>query len=96
MLQAYPKSDLVPDALYFVGQSFSSENPDSAASYYRKVVKEYPTSSRAPAALYGLGLLAERHGDKAEARDAYNQLLKSYPKSDEAALARDRLKAIGR
>lgn len=96
MLQAYPKSELVPDALYFVGQSFSSENPDSAAAYYRKVVKEYPTSSRAPAALYGLGLLAERHGDKAGARDAYNQLLKSYPKSDEAALARDRLKAIGR
>lgn len=96
MLQAYPKSELVPDALYFVGQSFSSENPDSASAYYRKVVKEYPTSSRAPAALYGLGLLAERHGDKPGARDAYNQLLKSYPKSDEAALARDRLKAIGR
>ena len=91
-----PKSELVPDALYFVGQSFSSENPDSASAYYRKVVKDYPTSSRAPAALYGLGLLAERRGDKAGARDAYNQLLKSYPKSDEAALARDRLKAIGR
>lgn len=96
MLAAYPKSELVPDALYFVGQSFSSENPDSATSYYRKVVKEYPTSSRAPAALYGLGLLAERQGDKTGAREAYNQLLKSYPKSDEAALARDRLKAIGR
>jgi len=96
MLQAYPKSELVPDALYFVGQSFSSENPDSASAYYRKVVYEYPKSSRAPAALYGLGLLAERHGNKADARDAYNQLLKSYPKSDEAALARDRLKAIGR
>lgn len=96
MLQAHPTSELVPDALYFVGQSFSSENPDSALAYYRKVVKEYPTSSRAPAALYGLGLLAERRGDKATARDAYNQLLKSYPKSDEAALARDRLKAIGR
>jgi len=96
MLQAYPQSELVPDALYFVGQSFSSENPDSASAYYRKVVKDFPTSSRAPAALYGLGLLAERRGDKAGARDAYNQLLKSYPKSDEAALARDRLKAIGR
>ena len=96
MLQAYPQSELVPDALYFVGQSFSSENPDSASAYYRKVVKEYSTSARAPAALYGLGLLAERRGDKAGARDAYNQLLKSYPKSDEAALARDRLKAIGR
>lgn len=96
MLAAYPKSELVPDALYFVGQSFSSENPDSASAYYRQVAKDFPTSSRAPAALYGLGLLAERRGDKAGARDAYNQLLKSYPKSDEAALARDRLKAIGR
>lgn len=96
MLQAHPQSELVPDALYFIGQSFSSENPDSAATYYRRVVKEYPTSAKAPAALYGMGLLAERRGDKAGARDAYNQLLKSYPKSDEAALARDRLKAIGR
>jgi tol-pal system protein YbgF len=96
MLAAYPKSELVPDAIYFVGQSFSSENPDSASAYYRMVVKAYPTSTRASAALYGLGLLAERRGDRTGAREAYNQLLKSYPKSDEAALARDRLKAIGR
>jgi tol-pal system protein YbgF len=96
LLQTYPKDALVPDALYFVGQSFASENPDSAAFYYRQVAKDYPTSARAPAALYGLGLLAERQGDKAGARAAYQQLLKTYPKSDEAALARDRLKAIGR
>ena len=96
MLQAYPTSERVPDALYFVGQSFSSENPDSASAYYRKVVKEYPTSPRAASALYNLGLLAERRKDKAGARDAYNQLTQRYPKSDEAALARDRLKAIGR
>ena len=42
------------------------------------------------------GTARRAHGDKAGARDAYNQLLKSYPKSDEAALARDRLKALGR
>ena len=41
-------------------------------------------------------LLAERRGDKAGARAAYDQLIKNHPKSDEAALARDRLKAIGR
>ena len=97
LLQAVPdRASWSPDALYFIGQSFSSENPDSASAYYRKVVKEYPDLPRAPAALYGLGLLAERRGDKAGARDAYYQLLQEYPKSDEAALARDRLKAIGR
>jgi tol-pal system protein YbgF len=96
LLQSHPTSELVPDALYYVGQSYSSENPDSAAFYYRRVVQEYPASPRAAAALYSLGLLAERRGDRAGARSAYDQLLKSHPKSDEAALARDRLKAIGR
>jgi TolA-binding protein len=86
----------VPDALYYLGQSFSSENPDSAAFYYGRVVQEHGSSPRAAAALYSLGLLAERRGDKAGARAAYDQLIKNHPKSDEAALARDRLKAIGR
>ena len=31
MLRQYPTSERAPDALYFIGQSFASENPDSAA-----------------------------------------------------------------
>ena len=96
LLQQHPTSELVPDALYYIGQSFSSENPDSAAFYYGRVVQEHGSSPRAAAALYSLGLLAERRGDKAGARAAYDQLIKNHSKSDEAALARDRLKAIGR
>jgi tol-pal system protein YbgF len=96
MLRQYPTSDRAPDALYFIGQSFASENPDSAAAYYREVVDKYPTSPRAAAALYNLGLLAERRKDMAGARDAYQRVTQKYPQSDEAALARDRLKALGR
>ena len=55
-----------------------------------------PQSARAPAALYNLGLLNERASKNAAARDAYQRVVQSYPKSDEAALARDRLKALGR
>ena len=47
MLRQYPTSERAPDALYFIGQSFASENPDSAAAYYREVVDKYPTSPRA-------------------------------------------------
>ncbi|HEU4523692.1 MAG TPA: tetratricopeptide repeat protein [Gemmatimonadales bacterium] len=96
MLRQYPTSERAPDALYFIGQSFASENPDSAAAYYREVVDKYPTSPRAAAALYNLGLLAERRKDMAGARDAYQRVTQKYPQSDEAALARDRLKALGR
>jgi tol-pal system protein YbgF len=96
MLRTYPTSPRAPDALYFIGQSFAAENPDSAAVYYQQVVDKYPTSARAPSALYNLGLLAERRKDTAKARDAYQRVVQKYPQSDEAALARDRLKALGR
>jgi tol-pal system protein YbgF len=96
MLRQYPTSERAPDALYFIGQSFASENPDSAAVYYREVVDKYPTSPRAASSLYNLGLLAERRKDMAGARDAYQRVTQKYPQSDEAALARDRLKALGR
>jgi tol-pal system protein YbgF len=95
LLKTYPGSPRTADALYFIGQSYSSENPDSAAAYYGQVVDGYASSPRAPSALYNLGLLAERRKDSAKARDAYQRVVQKYPQSDEAALARDRLKALG-
>jgi tol-pal system protein YbgF len=95
LLRQYPASDRVPDALYFVGQSYASENPDSAQAYYTQVMDKYPKSPRAGSALYNLGLLAERRKDTAKAREAYQRVVQHYPQSDEAALARDRLKTLG-
>jgi tol-pal system protein YbgF len=96
MLRVYPTSERAGDALYFIGQSFAAENPDSAAAYYEQVVQRFPTSSRAGSALYNLGLLAERRKETRKAREAYQRVVQRYPQSDEAALARDRLKALGR
>lgn len=96
MLRIYPTSDRAGDALYFIGQSFAAESPDSAAFYYGQVVQKYPTSSRAASAQYNLGLVAERRKETKKAREAYQRVVQKYPQSDEAALARDRLKALGR
>lgn len=96
MLRTYPTTERAGDALYFIGQSFAAENPDSAAAYYQQVVQKYPASSRAGSALYNIGLLAERRKETRKARDAYQRVVQKYPQSDEAALARDRLKALGR
>jgi tol-pal system protein YbgF len=96
MLRVYPNSERAGDALYFIGQSFAAENPDSARAYYEQVVQKYPTSSRAGSALYNLGLIAERRKETRKAREAYQRVVQRYPQSDEAALARDRLRALGR
>ena len=95
-LRLYPNDERASDALYFVGESFAPENPDSAAAVYQEVVKRFPNSPRAPSALYKLGLLAQQRGDKAGARTFFARVLAGYPRSDEANLARDRLQALGR
>jgi tol-pal system protein YbgF len=96
LLRLYPTHARVPDAIYFVGETFAAEAPDSAAAYYAKVIESFPQSPRAASSLYKLGLLAERKKEFEQARGYYSRVVKDYPRSDEAALARDRLKTLGR
>jgi tol-pal system protein YbgF len=96
LLRTYPTNSRVPDATYFVGETFAAEAPDSAQVYYSKVVESFPQSPRAASSLYKLGLLAERRKDLDGARGYFTRVVRDYPRSDEAALARDRLKTLGR
>ncbi len=95
LVQAYPTSPRVPDALYFIGESFSSDQPDSAVVYYQNIIGSHPGSARVAPSLYKLGLLAEQRGDAAQARTYYQRVVSEFPRSDEAALARDKLRASG-
>jgi tol-pal system protein YbgF len=96
LLRQYPQHERVPDAMYFLGETFAAEAPDSAAAYYAKVVADFPQSPRAASSLYKLGLLAERRRDFEAARGYFTRVVRDHPRSDEAALARDRLKTPGR
>ncbi|HXF96693.1 MAG TPA: tol-pal system protein YbgF [Gemmatimonadales bacterium] len=95
-LRMFPGHELAPDALYYVGETFAGENPDSAAAVYEQVVRTYPNSPRAPSALYKLGLSAEQRGDREAARTYYARVVAGYPRSAEANLARDKLQRLGR
>jgi tol-pal system protein YbgF len=88
LLRVYPTHERAPDALFYIGESFEQNAPDSAAAVYDQLVKTYPNSPRAPSALYKLGLLAEQRGDKATARTFYSRVIAGYPHSPEADLAR--------
>lgn len=87
-LRVFPTHERAADALFYVGESFERESPDSAAGVYDQVVKTYPNSPRAPSALYKLGLLAEQRGDRAAARTYYARVIAGYARSPEADLAR--------
>jgi tol-pal system protein YbgF len=93
-LKTYPNHPLVPDAVYYVGETFEASAPDSALARYGEVRAKFPQSPRAPTALYKIGLLAERRKDVATARATYQRVMQEYPRSEEADLARERLASL--
>ncbi len=92
VLDDHAESARAADALYWIGESFRAEEPDSAVAAFEAVVERFPNSSRAPMALYKIGLDAERRGDETAARLAFQRVVAGYPRSDEADLARDKLR----
>jgi len=92
IVDQYPEHARAAAAQYYLGETFESEAPDSAAVMWETVVERYPESRRAPSALYKLGLLFELRGDVPTARLHYNRVIVGYPDSDEAQLARAKLR----
>src|SRR3989475_10366420 len=48
-LRVYPGDERAADALFYIGEPFAAESPDSAAAGNEKAVKSHPNSSRGPA-----------------------------------------------
>lgn len=93
-LRTYPTHAQVHAGLYWVGETFGRENPDSARTYYEQVVARFASSPHAPTSLYKIGLLSEQSGDRGAARAAYQRVIDRYPRTDEAELARQRLATL--
>jgi len=94
LVRTYPSHELVPEALFYIGESFAIEAPDSAVTYYTQVLSRFPRATKASTSLYRLGRLETRRNNSAAARAYYDRLIKEYPRSDEVELARDALKNL--
>lgn len=91
-LQRYADTDLADNAQYGVGECFFAQAKfDSALVEYKQVGVRWGSGDRAPAALYKVGLCQERLGRKDEAKQTFEDLVKRFPQSGEAQLARDRI-----
>lgn len=93
-LRVYPTHELAPDALYYTGESFAVENPDSAVAYWTRVVAEHARAPKASTSLYKMGRLEETRNNRVAARSYYERLLREYPRSEDVDLARDRLRDL--
>lgn len=97
LLRQYPTSDLAGDAQFYLAESYAAEgNVVLADSAYANVVARHPTSARVPTALYKRAVAAQAANRTAEARSMFEAVVSGHPRSDEAELARERLRTLPR
>jgi TolA-binding protein len=95
LLTTYPTSELVPDALYGIAQTYEGNNPDSATAYFREVARGYPDSPRAASSLFKLGAQAQAAGDLAAAKRWFQQVVTArYRSAPEYDVAQQRLRQL--
>ena len=96
-LQNYPKSDLADDARYGLAETFyARKRYTQAADEYQRVIDMNPMGGKAAAAMLKLGLSQRAAGDVRDARRTWEDLIKMFPRSEEAGLAQQRLKELKR
>lgn len=95
-LQGKPDPDLADDAQYLVGETYYNERQyEYALVAYDRVIKSYPRSEKIPVAMLKQGLCFINLQYTSDARVVLAKLVESYPSTDEAKVARERLKELG-
>jgi tol-pal system protein YbgF len=91
-VRRFPAAELSDNAQYGVGECFFAQSRfDSAAVEYARVEAGWAKGDRVPAALYKLALSQERLGMADASKKTFGDVVKRFPNSGEAQLARERL-----
>lgn len=91
-----PDSDLADNAAYWAAESlFSQKKYPEAIAQFDVVVSKYPKSDKVPASLLKKGYAYISLGERAQGIVQLQYVVHEHPSSQEAALARQRLKSLG-
>lgn len=94
-IELFPKHELLANAHYWLGETYYSEKVyDQAILEFEKVVKDFPTKGKAPAALLKQAMAFKELDDNKSARFVYKKLMDNYPLSDEVKIAKEKLKEM--
>ena len=95
-LKSYPNTDLSDDAQYWIGEShYAQKSYKEAVADFDKLLRDWPKSNRAPAALLKKAYAMIELGQRPEAVVQLQYVIHEYATTDEARLARAKLKSMG-
>lgn len=93
LISGHGSHRLAPDAQFGIAESWVQEDAARALREFERVQELFPSSPRAPAALYRAGVIARDRNDTAKAREYFQRVVRGYPGSEEARAASE---ALGR
>lgn len=92
---SFPNSNYLPNAHYWLGQLFTNKQQwRNASESFLYVIDNAPNSPRRPDAMFKMGFVHQRQGSKLQARSFFNRVIREYPDSTSAKLAKTRLKNL--
>jgi tol-pal system protein YbgF len=94
-LKLHPRSEYSGNAQFWIGECYYNEHKyEKAILEYEKVVKNFPDGNKVPAALLKQGLSFQKLGDKTSAQLILQQVIRDYPNTNQARVARAKLLEI--
>jgi tol-pal system protein YbgF len=95
LIEKFPKSERADNAQFWIGEIYYREKwYEKAILEYQKVIENYPNGNKVPASLLKQGLAFLNLGDKNNSRLILEELIKKHPKSNEAKIAKDKMKSF--
>jgi len=95
LLKYYPNMNLSDNAQYWIGECYYGLNKlDDALVEFLKVRDLFPDADKVPAATLKIGYTYLRKGDQEAAGRYFRIVVRDFPDSDEADLARDKLDSM--
>lgn len=94
-LKLHPKSDLADNAQYWIGEThYVEKDYEKAILAFEELIKKYPKGDKVPGAMLKEAYAFLELKDKQNARTLLKRLVSLYPKSEEAVLAKKKLKEL--
>lgn len=94
-IEQNPNNELVSNAHYWLGEAYYTEKTyDQAILEFEKVIKNYPGKEKVPAAMLKQAMAFKALGDATSAKYVLKKLLEGYPRTEEAGLAKAKLREL--
>ncbi len=91
-MEKHPHGKRVANAYFWIGEcEYKLKRYEEAILEYQKVISKYQKSNKVPDSLLKQGIAFAKLGDNESAKIVLNKLIKKYPKSPQANVAKKQL-----